>query len=65
MHILCRLFGHRLDRRQITPWRETWQTECSLCSTRLTRVRHGTWVPARVMPKITSEFRAGKANATD
>jgi hypothetical protein len=45
MNILCRLFGHRRDRRLITPYRETWLTECSLCSTRLRRVRHGHWVP--------------------
>jgi hypothetical protein len=56
MNILCRLFGHRRDRRLIRPWRESWQTECSLWSVRLTRVRHGRWVPIGLVTKIGGEF---------
>lgn len=65
MHILCRLFGHRRNRRRIMPWREGWQTECSLCSTRLTRVRRGKWVPIGAVAKIGSEYRASQAKVTD
>jgi hypothetical protein len=60
MNILCRLFGHRRDRRLITPYRESWQTECSLCSTRLRRVRHGHWVPVRVVAKFGGQLRASQ-----
>jgi len=65
MDMLCRLFGHRRKRRRIMPWRESWQTECSLCSTRLTRVRPGKWVPIGVVAKIGSEFRAWQAKGAD
>jgi hypothetical protein len=54
MHILCRLFGHRRNKRRIIPWREGWQTECSLCSARLARVRHGQWEPIGAM-RVTSD----------
>ena len=64
MSILCRLFGHRRDRRLIRPYRESWQTECSLCSTRLRRVRHGLWVPV-VVEKIGGDLRASQAKAVD
>jgi hypothetical protein len=45
MQILCRLLGHRRNKRRITQWRESWQTECLMCSTRLVRMRRGKWVP--------------------
>lgn len=64
MNILCRLFGHRRDRRLITPYCESWQTECSLCATRLRRVRHGKWVPV-VVVKASSERRASRPSAAD
>ena len=65
MHIVCWLIGHRRDSRSITPWRETWQADCSQCATRLGRVRHGKWVPVRRPEKITSDLPAGKAKAAD
>jgi hypothetical protein len=65
MYILCRLFGHRRDRRLITPWRESWQTECSLCSTRLMRVRHGKWVPIGAVAERASEYRGNAPQAAD
>ena len=46
MHILCRLMGHKRNKRRVTQWRESWQTECMICSTRLIRVRRRHWVPA-------------------
>jgi hypothetical protein len=65
MNILCRLFGHRRSRRRIMPWRDSWQTECSLCSTRLTRVRHGQWVPIGVVASIGSEFSPARRTRAD
>jgi hypothetical protein len=65
MHFLCRLLGHRRDRRRIMPWRETWQTECNRCSIRLGRVRHGKWVPIRATVKTGSKALASRAKAAD
>jgi hypothetical protein len=65
MHILCRFFGHRRSLRRITPWHQSWQTECLLCSTRLMRVRHGKWVPFGLVAKTSSELRGTRAKAAD
>jgi hypothetical protein len=62
MDSLCRLIGHRRNKRRITQWRDSWQSECIICSTRLARVRPGQWVPISAMAAI---FRYCHARRTD
>ena len=65
MHILCRVLGHRRNKRKITTWRDGWQTECTVCSTRLTRIRRGEWVPIGSIPHMADNFRPYQRTQAD
>ena len=65
MQMLCRLIGHQRYKRGIPPWRESWQTECRICATRLVRVRHGKWVPLGPFVKDTAMCRAHHSTPAD
>lgn len=46
---LCRLVGHRRDRKRIRPYLETWRTKCVRCNFSLVRNTGGSWQP---LPKL-------------
>jgi hypothetical protein len=65
MQILCRLLGHRRNTRRVTQWRDTWQSECVICSTRLARIRRGKWVVISSIVTMRDGLSARHANHAD
>ena len=65
VQILCQVIGHKRSKRRARVWRESWQSECIVCSERLGRIAPRKWLPIQAVRAVFDERHMQSASLRD